>query len=63
MIIQDYLETFEDFERIELYNSFGNLILTGINRLDDLERLATGTYYVKGQRGQKLFFSRVVKVE
>jgi len=60
---QDYLETFEDFESLEMYNSFGNMILTGINRLDNLEKLAAGTYYVKGQRNQKLFFSRVVKVE
>ncbi|MEO5582079.1 MAG: T9SS type A sorting domain-containing protein, partial [Saprospiraceae bacterium] len=58
----DYLETSEDFDSLKMYNNLGNVVSTGINRLDNLRSLAPGTYYVQGVSDHKLFFSRVIKI-
>ena len=59
----DHLITSQDFENISMYNHLGNIVATGINRLDNLKGLASGIYYVHGYKNQKSFFSRVIKVE
>jgi len=61
----DYLQTSVSDEgiQLDLYNLTGNKVSTGFGRLDNLDQLLPGIYFLQIQSGKSIIVERVVKVE
>lgn len=49
--------------QLDLYNLTGNKVSTGFGRLDNLDQLLPGIYFLQIQSGKSIIVERVVKVE